>query len=61
MNSMDFLKWWFDTHYVWSTLLSPFTTFLWLIWSDGSGWRMAVAIIIALTRICLTRYRRTND
>jgi hypothetical protein len=26
---MDFITWWFDEHWVWSTLLTPAITFAW--------------------------------
>lgn len=45
---MDFLSWWFDTHYILSTLLTPATTWVWLIYQDGSGWREAVCILVWL-------------
>ncbi len=42
---MDFIYWWFDEHYVWSTLLSPFVTFLWCCFK-GLGWRGFSALMI---------------
>lgn len=46
--SGDFLSWWFDTHYIASTLLTPFATWLWLVFTDGSVWREAVCVLLAL-------------
>ncbi len=42
--SGDFLSWWFDTHYIWSTILTPKATVLWLIFTDNWGWRMACVL-----------------
>jgi hypothetical protein len=32
---MDFINWWFDTHYVWSTILTPVFSFIWGIYIDS--------------------------
>ena len=36
---MEFLTWWFETHYIASTLLTPFATWMWLLFTDGNVWR----------------------
>lgn len=33
-----FLTWWFDTHWIWATLLTPFTTLLWAIYTNSTAW-----------------------
>ena len=45
---MDFITWWFEVHYIWSTLLTPVTSFVWLIYTDGNGWRMVTCLLLAL-------------
>jgi len=40
---MDFITWWFETHYVASTILTPFFTWMWLLFTDGSTTREFVA------------------
>lgn len=45
--SGDFFSWWFDTHYILSTIFSPAFTFLWLIFTNGSGWRMTVCVLLS--------------
>ena len=34
----SFLTWWFDTHWIWATVLTPFTTFLWAIYTNSVAW-----------------------
>jgi len=45
---MDFLTWWFETHYIASTLLTPFCTWIWLLYTDGNFWHEFVAIVVWL-------------
>jgi hypothetical protein len=42
----QFLLWWFDTHYIWSTILTPFWTMLWTIFKGEFLWRGVVCCII---------------
>lgn len=42
---MDFLHWWFDTHWILSTLVTPAWTFLWCIWSGDQGWRPTLIVV----------------
>ncbi len=32
---MDFINWYFDTHYIWSTILSPVGSMLWAIYHSN--------------------------
>jgi hypothetical protein len=36
---MDFLVWWFNDHWFWSTTLTPGSTCLWLIFNDTFTFR----------------------
>jgi hypothetical protein len=45
---MDFLTWWFGTHEIWSTILSPFFTILWCIFKEEYSIRMVVAIVLTM-------------
>lgn len=45
---MDFINWWFDTHYLWSTLLTPAMTIAWCCFKGDMVWRMIVAIFLYL-------------
>jgi hypothetical protein len=40
----DFITWWFDTHYIWSTLLTPAMTLAWCCWK-GVVVRGSIAFI----------------
>jgi len=51
---MDFVTWWFDTHYIWSTILTPWLTFIWCIFK-GSFWRGVVAFIFSRVSFSFTR------
>lgn len=39
----DFITWWFTEHYIASTLITPFLTWMYMIWSDGNTTRMMIA------------------
>jgi hypothetical protein len=41
-----FLWWWFESHYILSTLLTPWMSFAWLWFTpDGNEWRMVACAI----------------
>lgn len=46
----NFIVWWFDTHYIWSTLLTPMMTLAWCIFTD-QGARGLVAFILTCPSI----------
>mgnify|MGYP001583302460 CR=1 FL=1 len=33
-DASKFLAWWFDTHYIWSTVLTSFGSFMWAVYND---------------------------
>jgi len=33
---MEFFVWWFDSHPVWSTLLSPFWALIWALYTNNA-------------------------
>lgn len=33
-DATKFLVWWFDTHYILSTLITPFWSFLWALYNN---------------------------
>ena len=41
----DFLTWWFDVHWFWSTVLTSTMTFVWCIWK-GEVVRGVVAFLL---------------
>ena len=43
---MDFITWWFDEHWFWSTLLTPMITFAWCVFK-GEVLRGVVAFLLA--------------
>ena len=46
---MDFITWWFDKHYIWSTILTPFFSFIWCLFNDdASKIRAVIAFILWL-------------
>lgn len=47
---MDFLQWWFDKHYILSTILTPFYTFLWAICYDLMA-RMVWSLVTIFTYV----------
>lgn len=51
---MDFITWWFDVHYIWSTILMPVFSFIWGIYMDNPT-RMVVSAIVAVFYIALIR------
>ena len=44
---MEFLSWWFDTHYIVSTLMTPGLTVAWAAWRDLDA-RFWVAFVVWL-------------
>ena len=62
---MDFMEWWFDCHYILSTLLSPGVTILWLVYTSSLSIRWFFAILWLLVRGIINvrkdRERRTNE
>jgi len=47
---MDFIHWWFAEHWIWSTILTPWTTAVWCIFTDN-GWRFIVALFCGIVWI----------
>jgi hypothetical protein len=45
---MDFITWWFDSHYIVSTLLTPGFTFAWCIFYKASIFRLIISFLLAL-------------
>jgi len=45
---MEFLSWWFDTHYILSTILSSGWTILWCVFKGEAAVRLIIAVIITL-------------
>lgn len=43
IQAMNFLQWYFETHWIWATVLTPFTTFLWALYTDATGWAWGCA------------------
>ena len=43
---MDFISWWFDKHWFWSTLLTPTLTFAWCIFK-GEVIRGVIAFFLS--------------
>ena len=37
MENMDFINWWFDKHYIWSTILTPAITLAWCCYKGIVG------------------------
>lgn len=52
---MDFITWWFDEHYIWSTLLTPTVTFAWCIFK-GEVIRGVIAFLWMMS-FTTVRYR----
>jgi hypothetical protein len=46
----DFLSWWFDTHYILSTLLTPFLMVLWAIWKGQALQGIMAVLVMILLR-----------
>lgn len=44
----QFFLWWFEEHYIWSTLLTPFLVMLWTIFKGEFIWRGVVACLVWL-------------
>ncbi len=50
---MEFLSWWFDTHYILSTILSPGWTILWCIFKGAMVVRLFISLFLAICIILL--------
>lgn len=57
---MDFISWWFEEHWFWSTLLTPAMTFAWCCFK-GLFWRGVVSFLLAgfITVSSTSRYQRS--
>lgn len=44
----DFARWWFEQHWLMSSVLTPFFTVLWLTFTDDIGWRIVWSGILWL-------------
>jgi len=42
---MDFINWWFMTHWIWATILTPGFVFLYAIFTDQTAWAFAAACV----------------
>lgn len=51
---MDFIAWWFEEHWFWSTLLTPMFTFAWACFK-GLFWRGVVSFLLAFVFIGSTQ------
>jgi hypothetical protein len=51
---MEFLTWWFDKHYILSTIFTPLFTILWSVYYD-----MTVRAVVATIWwvICFSRFK----
>ena len=36
-SPMDFIMWWFDDHYIWSTILTPKLSLIWAVYVGSVG------------------------
>lgn len=41
-----FFMWWLEEHYIWSTILTPFITFMWCVFKGDATVRAIVAFVI---------------
>ncbi len=41
---MNFIEWWFVTHWVWATFLTPGASFLYALFTEQTGWAWVAAI-----------------
>ncbi len=49
---MDFINWWLDTHYIWSSILTPGLSVLWCIFKGGSVMRAIICTALFLLFHC---------
>ena len=40
---MDFIHWWFDTHWIWASILTTGPTFLYALFTEQTAWAWALA------------------
>ena len=45
---MEFITWWFGTHYIASTIFTPGLTFAWCIFAKASLIRLVISFMLAL-------------
>jgi len=48
---MDFITWWFDSHCILSTLLTPFWSFIWCCFKENYSWRFFVSLIVGVLQL----------
>lgn len=59
---IDFISWWFDTHYIASTIFTPFTTWMWLLYTEGNTWRMIISSLLSIGEfLCIFMRTGNND
>lgn len=56
----DFVTWWFDVHYIWSTLITPFFSIMWVLYTDGNVGRLIVGVVLSLLYLFLS-LRSSSD
>ena len=54
---MDFITWWFEKHSFWSTLGTPWASFIYCIFK-GYVWRGVVSFILAVIMSIGSRYEK---
>ena len=42
---VEFLTWWFVTHWLWATFLTPGLTFLYAVFTHSTGWAWACGLL----------------
>lgn len=52
---MDFITWWFEVHYIAATLLTPFATWMYLLYSDGNIWHEIVSAFLSIFSLSMWR------
>ena len=56
---VEFLTWWFVTHWMWASFLSPGVAFLYALFTDQTAWAWGLAIWY-ITRSTLRVYGRDS-
>lgn len=41
---MTFIEWWFATHWIWATVLTPGMSFLYALFTEQTGWAWVCAL-----------------